>query len=129
MAYLLIADDDEMTVAVARAALSARGHVVGSLPDGARVKSVVESKRPDLLILDCGMPEVPGIEVLKQIRSSANAYGLPIVMLTGRRSSADEDIALRAGADEYIRKPFNPDQLVAVVESLLGSPRHAASGR
>lgn len=119
MALILIADDDELVVEVVREALSARGHVVGALPDGARVKAVVELKRPDLVILDCSMPELPGIEALRQIRASAISYATPVLMLTGRRSKADEEIAVRTGADDYLRKPFDPDQLVARVESLL----------
>ena len=119
MALILIADDDELVVEVVREALSARGHVVGALPDGARVKAVVELKRPDLVILDCSMPELPGIEALRQIRASAICYATPVLMLTGRRSKADEEIAVRTGADDYLRKPFDPDQLVARVEGLL----------
>lgn len=80
---------------------------------------MVELKRPDLVILDCSMPELPGIEALRQIRASAISYATPVLMLTGRRSNADEEIAVRTGADDYLRKPFDPDQLVARVESLL----------
>ena len=119
MALILIADDDELVIEVVREALSARGHVVGALPDGARVKAGVELTRPDLVILDCSMPELPGVEALRQIRSSSVCYATPVLMLTGRRSKADEEIALRTGADDYLRKPFDPDQLVARVESLL----------
>ena len=119
MALILIADDDELVVEVVREALTARGHVVGALDDGVRVKAVVELKRPDLVILDCSMPELPGVEALRQIRSSTICYATPVLMLTGRRSKADEEIALRTGADDYLRKPFDPDQLVARVESLL----------
>ena len=119
MALILIADDDELVVEVVREALTARGHVVGALDDGVRVKAVVELKRPDLVILDCSMPELPGVEALRHIRSSTICYATPVLMLTGRRSKADEEIALRTGADDYLRKPFDPDQLVARVESLL----------
>jgi DNA-binding response OmpR family regulator len=121
MALILIADDDELVVEAVRAALGSRGHIVGGLSDGAPVKAVVELKRPDLVILDCSMPELPGIEALRQIRASATCYATPVLMLTGRRSKADEEIAMRAGADDYLRKPFDPDQLVVRVESLLGT--------
>lgn len=119
MALILIADDDELVVEVVRAALEARGHIVGGLNDGAQVRAVVELKAPDLVILDCSMPELPGIEALRQIRSSPKCYATPVLMLTGRRSNTDEEIAVRAGADDYLRKPFDPDQLVARVERLL----------
>lgn len=129
MARIIIADDDELVVDIARAALEERGHVVGSLADGARVREVVERKRPDLVILDCAMPHVSGIDALRQVRNSAAGYCTPVLMLTARCSLADEDIALRAGADDYLRKPFHPDQLVACVEVLLTEHKARATGQ
>lgn len=119
MPLIIIADDDELVVSVVRAALEARGHVVGELNDGKRVKHVVELKRPDVVILDCSMAEVSGIIALKEIRASHNASMTPVLMLTARRGRADEGIAWVAGADDYLRKPFDPDELVARVEALL----------
>jgi DNA-binding response OmpR family regulator len=121
MALILIAEDDELVVEAVRAALEPRGHIVGAVGTGMPVKRVVELKRPDLVILDCAMPELSGIEALREIRSSHSGYGTPVLMLTGRRSMADEEIAYRAGADDYLRKPFDPDQLVARVEGLLAA--------
>ena len=119
MALILMADDDELVIEVVRAALGARGHIVGALNDGTSVKQVVELKRPDLVILDCSMPQTAGVEALRQIRMSDIGHATPVLMLTARTAQADEDIAYRAGADDYIRKPFDPDQLVARVEMLL----------
>lgn len=120
MPFVIIADDDELVVDIVRAALEARGHVVGGLSDGKPVRKVVELKRPDVVILDCAMAEVSGILALKEIRASDNAYATPVLMLTARRSVADEGIALAAGADDYLRKPFDPDELVMRVEALMG---------
>jgi len=119
MPLVIIADDDELVIDIVRAALESRGHVVGGLNDGKPVRNVVELKRPDVVILDCGMEVVSGIAALKEIRASANAYATPVLVLTGRRSAADEDIALAAGADDYLRKPFDPDELVVRVEALI----------
>jgi DNA-binding response OmpR family regulator len=119
MARIIIADDDELIIEVVRAALDPRGHIVGALPDGNDVQRIVEQRRPDLLILDCAMPGLSGVQVLRNLRNSHTAYAVPVLMLTARASTADENIALLAGADEYLRKPFDPDQLVAAVESLL----------
>jgi DNA-binding response OmpR family regulator len=119
MALILIADDDELVVEVVQTALSARGHAVGAVEDGIRVLDVVEAKRPALVILDCMMAEVSGIEALRQIRSSKSCYATPVLMLTARCSDSDEEIAMRHGADDYLRKPFSPDQLVARVERLI----------
>lgn len=119
MALILIADDDEIVVGIVREALSARGHIVGALDDGLPVLGVVEFKRPELVILDCSMPELSGIEALRRIRTSRTCFATPVLMLTGRRSAADEEIAMRSGANDYLRKPFDPDQLVSRVEILL----------
>lgn len=119
MALILMADDDELAIEVVRAALEARGHIVGGLNDGTSVRQVVELKRPALVILDCSMPETTGVEALRQIRNSTKVSETPVLMLTARTSQADEDIAFRAGADDYLRKPFDPDQLVARVEALI----------
>jgi DNA-binding response OmpR family regulator len=119
MPRIIIADDDELVVGIVRAALEARGHIVGELSDGKLVRQVVELKRPDVVILDCSMAEVSGIIALKEIRSSPSAAMTPVLMLTARRSRADEGIAWVAGADDYLRKPFDPDELVVRVEALI----------
>lgn len=119
MALILIADDDELVVEVVRAALGARGHVVDAIDDGVPVASAVEFKRPELVILDCNMPELSGLEALRQIRVLRNAYATLVLVLTACCGRSDEIIAIRAGANDYLRKPFDPDQLVSRVESLL----------
>lgn len=119
MALILIADDDELIVDMVADALRQRGHVVGTLDDGRHVMDVVNFKRPALVILDCGMPTVSGIDVLRQIRASQTRFDTPVLMLTGRRSDADEEIAFRAGANDYMRKPFSLEKLVHRAESLI----------
>lgn len=119
MSLILIADDDELVVEVVRDALGAFGHVVGAVDDGMPVADIVEFKRPELVILDCNMPELSGLDALRQIRILRIAHATPVLMLTARRGSCDEDIAMRAGANDYLRKPFDPDQLVSRVERLL----------
>lgn len=123
MALILLADDDEIVVAVVSEALDARGHVVHALDDGLPVLREVESTRPELVILDCTMPRLGGIEALRQIRTSRTCYATPVLMLTGRRSAADEAIAMRTGANDYLRKPFDPDQLVSWAEILVDQGR------
>lgn len=119
MALILIADDDELIVEAVRATLGACGHIVGAVDNGAQVANIVEFKRPALVILDCNMPELPGIEALREIRVLRIAHATPVLMLTARRGHFDEEIAIRAGANDYLRKPFDPDQLVSRVETLL----------
>jgi len=119
MALILIADDDELIVDMVAEALRQRCHVVRTMSDGHHVTDVVKFKRPALVILDCGMPTMCGIEVLRQIRASLTCFDTPVLMLTGRRGDADEEIALRAGANDYMRKPFDLAKLVDRAESLI----------
>ena len=119
MARIIIADDDPIIVEVIRAVLQQGGHVVGALPDGENVGRVTDLKKPNLVILDCSMPGRSGIDALIDIRLSPVSYDTPVLMLTALTHKADEDIAMRAGANEYLRKPFDPDELLAVVDSML----------
>ena len=120
MPFVIIADDDELVVDIVRTALEARGHIVGGLSDGKPVSKIVELKHPDVVILDCTMEQVSGIVALRQIRASATAFATPVLILTARCGAADEDIAWQAGADDYLRKPFDPEELVMRVEALVG---------
>ena len=124
MARIIIVDDDELTVDLVRAALEKDGHIVGALPDGTSVADVAVHKRPDLMILDCSMPHKGGIEALREVRQSV-AHAMPVLMLTGRTGKADERIAFEAGADDYLKKPFDPDELSVVVAGLLDQARAA----
>jgi DNA-binding response OmpR family regulator len=74
------------------------------------------------------MPEMSGIEALQKIRRSPFAYDTPVLMLTARRSEMDVFIAMRAGANEYLKKPFDTDQLVAIVEDMLEKSFDATRG-
>lgn len=125
MALILIADDDALIVEIVQAALGARGHIVGGVDDGLPVMGVLKTKHPALLILDCAMPRTSGIEVLRLMRNSPDWFDLPVLMLTGRRSEQDEELAMRSGANDYLRKPFDPDELVVRAESLLAKSVHA----
>ncbi|MEO6198406.1 MAG: response regulator transcription factor [Sphingomicrobium sp.] len=122
VARIIIADDDELIVDMVRSVLEKCGHIVGALPDGNAVRDVLEFKQPDLLILDCGMPGKDGLAALREVRNSAKSYNIPVLMLTGRVADSDEWIAYQAGADDYLRKPFDPDQLVVRVDALLNPP-------
>lgn len=121
MARIIIADDDEIVGEIARDALLASGHGAGLVKDGAEALRVVKARRPDLLILDCNMPGMSGVLVLRELRNTPALYNLPVMMLTGRRSAQDVDLAMFAGADAYVKKPFDPDELVFKVEELLAS--------
>ena len=127
MARIIIADDDEIVGELARDALLDRGHGAGVVTNGADALRVVKARRPDLLILDCNMPEMSGVLVLRELRNTPDLADLPIMMLTARRSTQDENLAMFSGADAYVKKPFDPDELVFLVEELLASRQKAVA--
>jgi len=119
MARIIIADDDEIVGEIARDALIAAGHGTGLVPDGAEALKIIKARCPDLVILDCNMPGISGVSLVEELRRTPGLADLPVMMLTGRRSQRDEDLARYAGADDYMKKPFDPDELVFRVEQLL----------
>lgn len=129
MARIIIADDDEIVGEIARDALLARGHGVGLLTNGNDALRVVKARRPDLVILDCNMPELSGLLVLRAMRNTSELYDTPVLILTGRTSNSDEVLALYEGANDYMRKPFDPDELVFRVEQLLAKQQKQAPAR
>lgn len=123
MALIIIADDDEIVGEIARDALMAAGHGVGLLPDGKAALAVVRAKRPGLVVLDCNMPGLSGLLVLREMRNSVDLCTIPVLMLTGRQSQRDVDLARYEGANDYLKKPFDPDELVFRAEELLAGRR------
>ena len=119
MARIIFADDDPIVGAIVQKTLLDAGHAVGVVENGETALAAISRRRPDLLILDITMPGMTGSEVLDRVRRNPDLWDLPVLMLTGRRSQSDEDIAIRAGATDYLRKPFDPDQLIVMVEALV----------
>ncbi len=120
MSRIVIAEDDEVVVELVREAFAGTPHIVGWLPDGESALKVMRQRPPDLAILDCNMPGMSGIKVLREMRQSPDLCHVPVLMLTGRQSDQDEQISRYEGANGYIRKPFQPDILVQRAEVLLG---------
>ena len=119
MGRIILADDDEIVGELVSDAFRAAGHAVGWLTDGKAALEVIRRRAPDLLILDCNMPEMSGVMVLRELRRSADLFDLPVLMLTGRQSDTDEEILRFEGADDYLRKPFDPAELVNMAEALM----------
>ena len=128
MAHILIADDDEMIAEMASDVLINAGHACGWVTDGNQALKLVEWKRPDLLLLDQDMPGVTGATVLKRLRNSSKFYDLPVIMFTAITGANDEQQALYHGAQDYIRKPFDPKFLIwrvnQVLKSRIDRPKH-----
>jgi DNA-binding response OmpR family regulator len=119
MARIIIAEDDDLVRDIVRGALAKEGHVVGAVDNGADALRAIQLKQPDLVILDCMMPEMNGLIVLREIRTSPTLYDIPVLILTGRQGARDVELAYVQGADDYMKKPFDPDELVFRVEELL----------
>ena len=119
MARIIFADDDPIVGQIVSDALHAAGHAVGWVQDGAAAVRAVRFRVPDLVILDCSMPDLSGVGALSQIRNSPHAFNVPVLMLTARGSDTDETIARHAGADDYVRKPCDLDDLLFRIDQLL----------
>ncbi|WP_066293776.1 response regulator transcription factor [Arthrobacter sp. B6] len=96
------------------------GYVVHAAADGREGVEVVRVRKPDVVTLDVGLPDIDGFEVLRRIREFSNAY---VVVLTGRNNEPDMLTALQAGADDYITKPFRPRELRARLAAMMRRPR------
>jgi DNA-binding response OmpR family regulator len=119
-----LADDDEIVAEIVSEYLMDAGHAVGWLSNGKSALEIIRKRPPDLIILDCNMPEMSGVEVLRVLRKSVELYQIPVLMLTGRQSDADERIVRFEGANDYLRKPFDPIELISRVELLMRGERH-----
>ena len=123
MAHIIIADDDELVGEIACDALVEAGHSAGLLSNGRDALRVIRTRKPDLAILDCNMPEMNGLLVLRALRNSVEFFDLPVLILTGRVSEKDVEIAYHEGATDYMKKPFDPDELAFRVGELLAKSR------
>lgn len=112
---ILIADDDPQIIRALRITLAAKGYSIITASNGAEAIAAAIDHHPDLYMLDLGMPELNGIEVIQGIRGWSSA---PILVVSGRTGAADKVEALDAGADDYVTKPFSIDELLARIRAL-----------
>jgi two-component system, OmpR family, response regulator MprA len=116
-ARVLIADDDRAIRDALARALGLEGYDVVQASDGTTALSVIESMQPDVAILDVMMPNIDGLTVCRVLRAERNR--LPVLMLTARTETPDRVAGLDAGADDYLAKPFELDELFARLRALL----------
>lgn len=123
---VLVVDDEAKIRELVGAYLRREGHHVLLADSGLAALQLAERLRPDLLVLDLGLPDLPGEELLRLLRRFSE---VPVIMLTARAGEGDRVAGLRSGADDYVTKPFSPRELVARVEAVLRRSGGGLGGR
>ncbi len=117
-AKVLLVDDEPIIRNIMEAALSEEGYRVATAANGALALAQVEASRPDVILLDIVMPELSGFQVTEKLKADPATAGIPIILVTGLGSIEDRVRGLEAGADDFLSKPFNLDELLVRVRSL-----------
>ena len=126
MQKILVVDDEPKIVQLARDYIDRAGFAVLTAGDGKSALAVARSEKPDLIVLDLGLPGMDGLDVARAVRKDSN---VPIIMLTARGEETDKLVGLELGADDYITKPFSPKELVARVRAVLRRFASASGGQ
>ncbi|WP_380282202.1 response regulator [Kitasatospora purpeofusca] len=123
MSHILIVDDEPALLRTLRINLQARHYAVLTAATGQEALDSVGRTPPGAILLDLGLPDLDGVDVIKGVRSTLST---PIVVLSGRADTEEKIRALDAGADDYVTKPFNLDELMARLRAVLRRPAAAA---
>ncbi|PLW65832.1 response regulator [Streptomyces sp. SCUT-3] len=110
MTRVLVVDDEPQIVRALVINLRARGYETDAAPDGAEALRLAAARRPDVVLLDLGLPDTDGVEVIRRLRERSR---VPVIVLSARHASGEKVQALDAGADDYVTKPFGMDELLA----------------
>jgi DNA-binding response OmpR family regulator len=124
MKTILVVDDEPKITQLVRDYLERAGFRVIAAFDGKKALSLAKTEKPDMVILDLGLPQLDGLDFTREFRKSSNA---PIIMLTARAEESDKLIGLELGADDYVTKPFSPKELVARVRVVFRRIENALS--
>ena len=117
---ILVADDDDDILLLVTTRLKRDGFDVIEARSGAEALTLAQTRKPDVAVLDVGMPGLDGLEVLAKIRADDALRGMRVMLLTAKAQESDVRRGYDAGADAYVRKPFSPLELSARVRELLG---------
>lgn len=119
-ARVLVADDEDDVRDLVVYRLSRSGYDVVEALDGEEAFRLATEQTPDLIVLDVMMPRIDGYELTRRLRAEPATSRVPVILLTARTQENDVSQGFEAGADDYLKKPFNPDELVARVRAVLG---------
>jgi DNA-binding response OmpR family regulator len=114
---LLIVEDDEMVQSLLSAYLQRENFLISLAATGKEMLACADSEKLDLILLDLGLPDEDGLTLTRQIRARSN---IPIIVLTARQGKSDRLAALEVGADDYMTKPYDPEELILRIRNLLG---------
>lgn len=117
--HIVVVEDESDLAELIAFNLEKGGYQVQVARDGDAALRVIEASPPDLIVLDLMIPKIPGLEVARQVRTSPKTATVPILMLTAKAEEVDQLAGLRAGADDYVTKPFSMKVLLARVEAVL----------
>jgi len=117
---ILVVDDEAAIVTTVQAYFEREGYLVKSAIEGRQALSIAQTFKPDVVILDLMLPEIDGLEVLRELRRNADPY---VILLTAKTGEDDRIIGLKMGADDYVVKPFSPRELVARVQAIVRRQR------
>ena len=117
---VLVADDDDDIRDLVAFRLDRAGYEVLRAGDGQQALDLAREHRPDLAVLDVMMPKLTGYDVTRELRADAATSRIPVILLTARVQEADVARGFEAGADDYVKKPFSPQELKARVQAVLG---------
>ena len=123
MQTILVVDDEPKIAQLARDYLEHAGFAVLTAGDGVSALQAARTRRPDLVVLDLGLPGLDGLDVIRALRAAGST---PIVVVTARDTELDKLLGLELGADDYVTKPFSPRELVARVRAVLRRSERAA---
>jgi len=117
---VVVADDDPDILALVAFRLERAGYEVAQAADGEEALRLTRERGPDLAVLDVMMPKLTGVDVTRELRADEATRNIPVILLTARVQEADVARGFEAGADDYIKKPFSPQELQARVQAVLG---------
>lgn len=115
--HLLIVEDDELVQSLMAAYLQREGFAISLAGTGKEMLAIIDSEPIDLILLDLGLPDEDGLSLTRQVRARSS---MPIIVITARKDKESRIAALQLGADDYLTKPFDPDELVLRVRNMLG---------
>jgi len=119
MAKILIADDSVAELQILQQTLQPTGHSIITVLDGEAAEEKIKSEKIDLIILDVIMPKKNGFQVCRDIKSNDQYKKIPIIMVTSKDQESDKFWGMKQGADEYLTKPFKPEDLLKAVKKYI----------